>query len=135
MVETVESVPILNKDGLQARDKKGWAKMEKVVKEKQLTVIWHVDDLMASCEDDIELTKFAFYLAKICRPKPVIHTGPKHDYLRMDLEFLPEGTLEVSMFQYLDSVIREFPETISGKATSPAVDHLFKIREGEHDKH
>ena len=25
---------------------------------KQLTVVWHVDDLMASCEDNFELTKF-----------------------------------------------------------------------------
>jgi hypothetical protein len=32
---------------------------------KQLTVVWHVDDLMASCEDDFELTKFSCYLAKI----------------------------------------------------------------------
>ena len=26
---------------------------------KQLTVVWHMDDLMASCEDDFELTKFS----------------------------------------------------------------------------
>jgi len=32
-------------------------------------------------------------------------------------------------------VIREFSETISGKATSPAANHMFKIREEEHDKH
>jgi len=30
---------------------------------KQLMVVWHVDDLMASCEDDFELTKFSCYLA------------------------------------------------------------------------
>ncbi len=31
---------------------------------KQMTVIWHVDNLMGSCEDDFKLTKFSFYLAK-----------------------------------------------------------------------
>ena len=30
---------------------------------KQLTVIWHVDDLMASCVVDSELTKPSCYLA------------------------------------------------------------------------
>ena len=28
---------------------------------KQLTVVWHVDDLMVSCEDNFELTKFLCY--------------------------------------------------------------------------
>jgi len=32
---------------------------------KQLTVVWHVDDLMVSCEDDFELTKFSCYLGSI----------------------------------------------------------------------
>jgi hypothetical protein len=31
---------------------------------KQLTVIWHVDNLMALCEDIFELTKFSCYLCK-----------------------------------------------------------------------
>ena len=29
---------------------------------KQLTVVWHVDDLMVTCEEDFELTKFSCYL-------------------------------------------------------------------------
>jgi len=41
---------------------------------KQLMVVWHVDDLMASCEDDLELTKFSCYLAKIYGPKLSMHT-------------------------------------------------------------
>jgi hypothetical protein len=35
---------------------------------KQMTVIWHVDDLMGSCEDDFELMKFSCYLAKYTNP-------------------------------------------------------------------
>jgi hypothetical protein len=31
---------------------------------KQPTVIWHVDGLMALCNDDFELTKFLCYLAR-----------------------------------------------------------------------
>ena len=32
---------------------------------KQLAVIWHVDDLLVSCKDNFELTKFSCYLANI----------------------------------------------------------------------
>ena len=53
---------------------------------KQLTMIWHVDDLMASCEDDFELTKFSCYLGKIYGTKLSMHTGRKHEYLGMDME-------------------------------------------------
>jgi hypothetical protein len=51
---------------------------------KQLTVAWHVDDLMVSCEDDFELRKFLCYLANIYGPKLSMHTGRKHDYLGVD---------------------------------------------------
>ncbi len=61
---------------------------------KQLTVIWHVDDLMASCKDDFELTKILCYLGKIHGTKLSMHTGLKHRYLGMDMEFNKEGMLE-----------------------------------------
>jgi hypothetical protein len=41
----------------------------------QLTVIWHVDDLMGSCKENFDLTKFSCYLAKIYGPKLTMHTG------------------------------------------------------------
>ena len=98
---------------------------------KQLTVVWHVDDLMASCEDDFELTKFSCYLAKIYGPKLSMHTGKKHDYLGVDMEFNKDGTLHVSMINYLKNVSNEFPETITGRAATPAHDKLFVIRDKE----
>jgi hypothetical protein len=42
-----------------------------------------------------------------------MHTGRKHDYLGVDVEFNEDSTLDVSMFKYLDNVIRDFPEVIS----------------------
>jgi len=64
---------------------------------KQMTVIWHVDDLMGSCENDFELTKFSCYLARLYGPKLSMHTGRKHDYLGVDMEFNDDGALEASM--------------------------------------
>jgi hypothetical protein len=101
---------------------------------KQLTIIWHVDDLMGSCEEDFELTKFLCYLAKIYGPKLTMHTGRKHNYLGVDMEFRKDRTLGVSMVGYLKNVIVEFPEMITGKAPTPAADHLFNIRDAEEAK-
>jgi len=71
----------------------------------QLMVIWHIDDLMSSCVDNFELTKFSCYLAKIYGPKLTMHTGTKHDYLGVDMEFNEDGTLDASMIPYLKGIM------------------------------
>ena len=43
--------------------------------EKEITVVWHVYDLMISCQDNFELTKFSCYLANIYGPKLAMHLG------------------------------------------------------------
>ncbi len=96
---------------------------------EQLTIIWHVDNLMALCRLDFELTKFSCYLARIYGPKLMMHMGQKHDYLGVDLEFKGNGNLELSMVKYLGNVIKGFPKAITGTATSPAGDRLFDIRD------
>jgi hypothetical protein len=101
---------------------------------KQLTVIWHVDDLMAMCKENFELTKFSCYLAKIYGTKLRMHTGCKHDYLGMDMEFTSEGTLQVSMITYLKNMITSFPEMITGKVATSAADYLFTIRDKKEAK-
>jgi hypothetical protein len=80
----------------------------------QLTVVWHMDNLIALCVEDFELTKFSCHLAKIHGPKLSMHMGRKHDCLGVDMEFNKDGMLGVSLFKYLDKVIRDFPEVISG---------------------
>ena len=64
-----------------------------------------------------------------------MHLGDKHDYLGMDFEFMNNGSLEVSMLKYLDSIIDEFPELITGKAATPAADHLFSVRDTDKAKY
>ena len=90
---------------------------------------------MISCEDNFELTKFSCYLANVYGPKLAMHLGNKHDYLRMDFKFIENGSLEVSMFQYLDGIIDEFPSFITGKAATPAADHLFSVRDADEAKY
>jgi hypothetical protein len=98
---------------------------------KQLTVVWHVDDLMVSCEDAFELTKFSCYLGNIYGTKLSMRMGRKHDYLGVVMEFCEDGALEVSMFKYLNNVIEDFPEIICGRVATPAHDKLFEVRDDE----
>ena len=133
-IETV--VPVIDKKkGRTIRNKNGSKKMRKVKEEKQIMLIWHVDYLMMSCEDNFELTKFSCYLANIYGPKIAMHLGNKHDYLGMDFKFMDNRSLEVSMFHYLDGIIDEFPELITGKAATPAADHLFSVRDADKAKY
>ena len=39
------------------------------------------------------------------------------------------------MFQYLDSIIDEFSEFITGKSATPAADHLFSLRDADKAKY
>ena len=45
------------------------------------------------------------------------------------------GSLEVSIFKYLDIIIDEFPELITGKASTPAADHLFNVKDANEAKY
>ena len=64
-----------------------------------------------------------------------MHLGNKHDYIGIYFEFLDNGSLELSMFTYLDSIIDEFPELITGKDATPAADHLFSVRDADEAKY
>jgi hypothetical protein len=100
-----------------------------MVNGKQLTVIWHVKDLKVSHVDAFELTKFASYLSSIYEGLAV-HRGKKHNYLGMDLDYSERGKLKMSMINYINNVLKEFPEHLGAStATSPAAEHLFKVRD------
>ena len=96
---------------------------------KQLTVIWHVDDLMASCVTIFELTKLLCYLANIYGQQLTMHMGNNRVYLGVDLEFQQDGKLNVLMVNYLKDVIKAFPEQIVGRVATPAGERLFDIRD------
>jgi hypothetical protein len=60
---------------------------------EQLTVIWHMDNLMGLCANNFELTKLSCYLANIYGPKLMMHAGAKHEYLEIKFEFETNGDL------------------------------------------
>jgi hypothetical protein len=114
-------------DRLVMKYRNGGTIFEREVTQKQMTMVWHVDDLMVMCEDDFAITKFACYLGKIYGPKLAMHTEKKHDYLGVDFEFRDNGKLEVSMFESVDLIISDFPEDITSKLATPAAEHMFRV--------
>ena len=97
-------------------------------KGNQITVVWHVDNLIVSCKDDFATTKFTCYLANIYGPKMTMHTGDRHGYLGVIMEFKNQK-VKVSMFNYSGKLIQEFLKLITGSAASLASDHQFKVRD------
>ena len=47
----------------------------------------------------------------------------------MNFDFSPKGKVMVTMMEYIKNIIKDFPEKIVGTKTSPAVDHLFTVRD------
>ena len=92
-----------------------------------MTVVWHVDDLKVSHKKAIEITKLAMYLDDIY-PGLKVNQCKIHDYLGMNLDFSEDGNVKVSMIPYLLEILRHFPELLGDTATSPAANHLFKVR-------
>jgi len=102
---------------------------------KQITVLWHVDDLKISCENDFEITKLWSYLNKIYGGNMKIRRGTHHEYLGMDLDYSEPGVFKVSMIPYIDKIHEDFPEEITSGAPTPHADYLFKIRDKNDPKY
>ena len=103
----------------------------KMVNGKQLTVCWHVDDLFTGHEDPQVVKRFTDWLSArydTTDKKLQVCNGPRHDYLGMTIDFSTTGTVIFDMIPYLSKIIKTFPEKITGAASSPAADHLFKVR-------
>eukprot|EP00804_Cyclotella_cryptica_P023698 CCRYP_019315-RA/>CCRYP_019315-RA protein AED:0.52 eAED:0.52 QI:0/0/0/1/1/1/2/0/438 len=98
-----------------------------------MTICWHMDDLKVSHVDANEVTKIEKWLKGLYRNISV-NRGQKHTYLGMQLEYTNDGKCLVSMTNYTNEIIDSFPEVITGSASTPAADHLFKVRDGEDER-
>ena len=58
-----------------------------------------------------------------------MHIGKKHGNLGVDMESNTDGIFDISMIKYLQNLMEDFPEVITGRASTPAADHLFSVRD------
>jgi hypothetical protein len=101
----------------------------KMVNGTQMTIRWHVDDLMMSHVNRNEIMKIVQEIKNIYEENLTKNFGKIHDYLGMTLDFSFTKEVKVNMWDYLRKVIKEFPEEITGVCATPADDHLFKVRD------
>jgi hypothetical protein len=96
--------------------------VNKIVNGSQMTIRWHVDDLMVSHSSGKAISKFL-------RALITESTGKIHDYLGMTFDFSLQDEVKINMMQYISKVIEAFPKEIVGKAAKPDGDPPFKVRE------
>jgi len=107
----------------------------KTVKGKQFTTLWHVDDLKIShvdtkvMDDFIEWARDKYEDSTITKLKP--SRGKIHDYLGITLDYSIPGKVKISMKDYVEKMLEEFPymEEVDKlkKVATPAAEHLFAV--------
>jgi hypothetical protein len=93
----------------------------------QMTIRWHVDDLMISHLSQDKIMKVVQGIKDIYGESLAETVGTMHDYLRMIFGYSFTKEVRINMWDYLRKVIKEFPEEITGVCAKPASDHLFKV--------
>jgi hypothetical protein len=102
-----------------------------MINNKQFTMVWHVDDIKMSHEEEKEITRMITWIKSIYGDDMRVSQGRVHDYLGMTLDFTKKGEVKVTMIDYLKGVINDFPEKITGTAMSPATTNLYDVRPDE----
>jgi len=85
----------------------------KRVNGSNLTLVWHVDDLMISHKDENIVNEFIEWLDKTYSDETgQVKTsgGPRHEYLGMVLDFSAVGKVKIDMTDYVKKMLTEFPD-------------------------
>jgi hypothetical protein len=76
-----------------------------MINHKQITMVWHVDDIKMSHDEEEEFTRMIKWLKSIYRKDMRLSRGRVHDYLGMTLDCTKKGEVKVTMIDYLKKVI------------------------------
>jgi hypothetical protein len=101
----------------------------KMINGQQCTIIWHVDDLKVSHRDPNVVEEIIKSISdKYGKEDPVtVNRGKVHEYLGMKIDFTHPGQVKFTMEEYINNVLNDVPESMSGTAATPAANHLFEI--------
>ena len=107
----------------------------RIVKKKQQTIRFHVDDLnsshvMAEVNDRFEKWLQAKYGE---HGKVKAHRGKKHDYLGMVFDYSERKKVKIDMSSYVEDMLEEFPMDLKKNETAvtPASEGLFDEGQGK----
>jgi hypothetical protein len=108
----------------------------KNVKGKQLTVVWHVDDLKVSHPKPSVLTRMTEWLKSTYERlfddgsgRMTISRGKIYDYLGMTLDSTVAREVKITMIDYVEDMLLLFSDHDKSGSTAktPAAEHLFRV--------
>eukprot|EP00957_Ditylum_brightwellii_P028749 2171510-Ditylum_brightwellii.AAC.1 len=89
---------------------------------------WHVDNMKISHADPKVVDEFIKWLGTKYS-KMQTSGGKVHEYLGMTLTFSSPKKMKVSMKEYIDKSVEEFPDEFISPCASPAAEYLFRVDE------
>ena len=98
----------------------------KMVKGKQFTLVWYVEDNKVSHMEAKLVEDFINYL-KNNFGELVVNRGKKHTFLGMNINIMEYKKIEIEMKEKLLKAIEALKENIDEKLTTPASSHLFRV--------
>jgi hypothetical protein len=110
----------------------------KIVKKKQLTIVWHVHDLKVSHVMTPVVTKLMDWLKSTYERlfddgsgAMQVSRGKVLEHLGMTLDFAVPGEVKITMIPHVKEIIKLFAEHDKSlsHANTPAAEHLFKVNE------
>ena len=103
--------------------------VNKQINGKQCTILWHVDDLKISHVDPEVVTSIIDIIeAEFGKEAPLTKTrGKVHEYLGMTIDYSTEGKVRFSMIDYVEGMLEELPDDMSGESVTPASNYLFEV--------
>ena len=106
----------------------------RMINGKQCTLQFHVDDIAIShvdsavVENEVEIINEKF---KTNTKALTITRGPIHDYLGMTLDWSNQDYTKITMYDFLQDILKEVDEKkdMKGTAATPASPNLFEVDE------
>jgi hypothetical protein len=104
--------------------------MNKVIDNKQCTIVWDVDDLKISHEDPDVVGQFIDLIKEEfgCKMDLPVWQGRIHDYLGIQVNFSEDQKVKLTMYDHIDKLINKMPvELMKGSGVMPAANHMFLV--------
>ena len=109
-----------------------WCVANKIVNSKQLTVVWHVNDLKISHVDKEVVTECINILDQkygweACgkRCPFTVHRGRTHT-----LDYSIDNKVKIDKQDYIETILEDLPSKFEGSAVTPVAMQLFDVNEG-----
>ena len=101
----------------------------KMVRGKQMTVVWHVDDLKISHVLQEAVDSFVDWVKKKYGSIGTVKTtiGKRHPYVGFTLDYSVPGEVTIDMVDYVENMLKTYSEPIKGSTDTLASEKLFTV--------